>query len=200
VAAQLPEASEPAEIRASSNGRLVYGIAAGVILLAAAGGTLALHSLTRGVWSALLAALVTILWLTGAAILSGVLRDRTGFLTTTFAVPAMHLARPVVAVVSRVVAFILRVIIGILNSLLGVVGPTGVAGVDLSGVSDEQVEAIINRAYDQLMNRWQQQQHATRWRRRAALFLSMVFGAFLGWLMYYYLPAPPHALYPPSGS
>ena len=178
----------------------MFGIAAGFILLAAAGGTLALHFLTRGVWSALLAALVTILWLAGAVILISVLRDRTDFLTTTFAVPAMRAARPVVAVISRISALIVRVIIGVLNSLLGVVGPAGAVGVDLSGVSDAQVEAIINHAYDQLMARWQQQQHATRWRRRVAWFLGVVFAAFLGWLMYYYLPAPPHALYPPSGS
>jgi polyferredoxin len=186
---------EPAGSHGRSNTRIIFGSIAGIVLVLAAGGNIGLHFLTRGIWSVLLTALVTILWIFGAIILFSVVRSRTGFLAAAFAVQVIRLVRLLSAIALLIILPLRVVVIQVSRSWSRrryAMGPA------LPTLSVEQLEEIFNRLLDQREEAKRQQQRRGRWKRRSLWVLGVIFAAIVGWLMNYYIPAPPHAYYPPS--
>jgi hypothetical protein len=182
-----------------------WGIAAGVTLAEAVGGTFALHLVPRGVLTTLLALLVATLWIAGIAMLVIVLRNRPGFLAT-FAAPAIILVRPVTFVLWWVIVLVWRIIALILGYLATGPFPTILGPTDSGSGSVPQLppdlEAVVNKAVRDGIAEAMRNARGPLWKRVAIWLATALVAAFLGWLMYYYIPAPPHAtagvITPPS--
>ena len=159
----------------------------------AAVGTFALHWLTRGVWTWVVAVLLAILWLAGAAMLVSALRNRPGFVT----IFASRVVRKLLAIAWPVIRLGWWVIARVVNLFGGIsIGSgdhaTAAGGLRVTLPTDippewkTQMETIVR---DQLAEA-ARRQRGPWWQRAVKGFALIVVGALVSWVLAYYLPAP----------
>jgi hypothetical protein len=182
------EASSPPQFP-----RRQWAMAGTAIVVLAAVATVALHWLTRGIWTWVLAVPLAILWLVGAAMLVSALWNRPGYVT----ISVSRVVRASSAIVWLAIGFAWGIIARVVNLLGGIGGgldtAVGRARVTLPTKLPDEWRRQIKADFQDELAQAARKQRGPLWKRAVKGLALMVAGAMVSWAIGYYLPARPVA-------